>query len=63
MKEKHAIPVQKGKIYEIPVMRLGTSGEGVGRYENFTIFIPGALPGETVRARIQLIKKNYYSPA
>ena len=59
MKEKHAIPVQKGKIYEILVMRLGTSGEGVGRYENFTIFIPGALPGETVRARIQLIKKNY----
>lgn len=59
MKEKHAIPVQKGKIYEVPVLRLGTSGEGVGRYENFTIFIPRALPGETVRARIQLIKKNY----
>ncbi len=52
MKEKHAIPVQKGKIYEVPVLRLGTSGEGVGRYENFTIFIPRALPGETVRARI-----------
>lgn len=38
---------------------MGQSGEGVGRFENFTVFIPYALPGETVEAKITLVKKNY----
>ena len=59
MKEQRTIPVTKGKSYTIDVLRLGTSGEGVGRYENFTIFVPGALPGETVEGRITLLKKQY----
>lgn len=53
------IPVQKGKTYTIDILRLGSSGEGVGRYENFTVFVPGALPGERVQARIHLVKKQY----
>lgn len=36
---------------------MGQSGEGVGRFENFTVFIPYALPGETVEAKITLVKK------
>ena len=63
MKELRHIPVQKGKIYDISIARLGTSGEGVGRYEGFTIFVPFALPGEQVRARITLVKKNYATAA
>ena len=53
------VPVEKGKTYEIGIRTLGTSGEGVGRYENFTVFVPGALPGETVRAAIDDVKKSY----
>ena len=53
------IPVQKGNTYTIDVVRLGTSGEGVGKYKDFTVFIPGALPGETAEARITLVKKQY----
>ena len=53
------IPVQKGKTYTIDVVRLGTSGEGVGKYNGFTVFIPGALPGEAAEARITLVKKQY----
>lgn len=53
------IPVQKGKTYTIDIVRLGTSGEGVGKYNDFTVFIPGALPGETAEARITLVKKQY----
>ena len=59
MKETRQIPVQKGKNYDISIVRLGSSGEGVGRYEGFTVFVPFALPGETVRARITLVKKTY----
>lgn len=53
------VPVTLGQIYEVPVHSMGNNGEGVGRYENFTIFIPYALPEETVRVKIVLVKKTY----
>ena len=56
---KNAIPVQKGKKYEIKITSLGSSAEGVGRYEDFTVFVPYALPGETVETTIVEVKKNY----
>ncbi len=56
---KSKIPVQLGQKYEIKITGMGQSGEGVGRFENFTVFIPYALPGETVEAKITLVKKNY----
>ncbi|CQR75123.1 23S rRNA (uracil-C(5))-methyltransferase RlmCD [Sporomusa ovata DSM 2662] len=54
-----SVPVEKGQTYAIDITGLGHSGEGVGRYQDFTIFIPGALPGETVMAVITTIKKTY----
>ena len=56
---KGKIPVQQGQIYEIEINTLGTSGEGVGRYEDFTVFVPYALPVEKVKARITEVKKTY----
>ena len=53
------IPVCKGRTYELQIDRLGTSGEGVGRYENFTVFVPNALPGETVSVIIEEVKNSY----
>ena len=59
MAEKFKAPVEKGKTYTIDILRLGSNGEGVGRVENFTVFVDGALPGETVTARITFVKKQY----
>lgn len=56
---KQNVPVAKGQVYEIAIESLGNSGEGVGRYEGFTVFVPFALPGERISARITLVKKNY----
>ncbi|MBQ1867738.1 TRAM domain-containing protein, partial [Selenomonas sp.] len=53
------VPVEKGKSYEIEIKTLGTSGEGVGRYQDFTVFVPYALPGEKVMAVIDEVKKTY----
>ena len=53
------IPVRRGQVYEIRIERLGTSSEGVGRYENFTVFIPQALPNERVLTVIEEVKKTY----
>ena len=54
-----SIPVEKGHTYTIDITGLGHSGEGVGRYQDFTVFIPGALPGEKVAAVITTVKKTY----
>ena len=49
----------KNHTYTIEITSLGHSGEGVGKYEGFTVFIPHALPGETVEVKIIEVKKNY----
>ena len=53
------IPVSKGQKYEIKIEGLGSSAEGVGRYQNFTVFVPYALPGEVVEVLIEEVKKSY----
>ena len=58
---KANIPVQKGETIEINITGLGSSGEGVGKYQGFTVFVPGALPTETIKAKVVLVKKNYAS--
>ena len=49
---------EKNKIYEVEISGLGTNGEGVGKIDEFTIFIEGALPTEKVSAEIIEVKKN-----
>ncbi len=56
---KQKIPVSKGMTYEIEINSLGSNGEGVGRYEGFTVFVPGALPGEKAVVLIEEAKKTY----
>lgn len=53
------IPVVRNGIYTIDITSLGHSGEGVGRYQGFTVFVAGALPGEQVRVKIAVVKKSY----
>lgn len=56
---KIEIPVKKGQQIEMKITSLGSSGEGVGKYENFTVFVKGALVGEAIKVQITLIKKTY----
>lgn len=41
------------------IKRLGIHGEGIGDSNGFTIFVDGALPGETVTAKISEVRKNF----
>ena len=52
-------PVEKNKLYEIEISGLGDGGEGVGKFQDFTIFVENALPGEKVLVKISEVKKNY----
>ncbi|KRQ87087.1 23S rRNA (uracil-C(5))-methyltransferase RlmCD [Caloramator mitchellensis] len=55
---KH-IPVELGKQYEIDITGMGFQGEGVGRIENFAVFVKGALKGEKVKVDIEKVQKNF----
>ncbi|MEI6243121.1 MAG: 23S rRNA (uracil(1939)-C(5))-methyltransferase RlmD, partial [Chlamydiota bacterium] len=44
---------------EIYIERLGINGEGVGRFEGFTVFVDGGLPRETVLAKVYEKRKNF----
>lgn len=57
--KKQIQPVMKNHTYTLEIVSLGHSGEGVGKYEGFTVFVPHALPGETVEVKIMEVKKNY----
>jgi 23S rRNA (uracil1939-C5)-methyltransferase len=53
------VPVNLGQEIETVIESYGHEGEGVARFQDFTIFIPGALKGETVKAKVVAVKKNY----
>jgi 23S rRNA (uracil1939-C5)-methyltransferase len=53
------IPVEKNQEYTIEITGLTNEGMGVGRVEGFTVFVEGALPEETVIAKIVKIQKTF----
>jgi len=57
--EVFKLPVEKNKLYEIEIVNLGEGGEGVGKVENFTVFVENVLPGEKVLVKISTVKKSY----
>ncbi len=50
--------LEKGNIYDIEIVDISTSGEGIGRAEGVVVFIPGAVPGDIARTEIAEVKKN-----
>ena len=43
----------------VEITGLGTNGEGVGRHDNLTVFVEGALPNEKILSEVTQTKKNY----
>lgn len=52
-------PVQTGQIITLDIHALGSSGEGVGYHDGYTLFVEGALPGELVEARITTCQARF----
>ncbi|MBI9013779.1 MAG: 23S rRNA (uracil(1939)-C(5))-methyltransferase RlmD [Clostridiales bacterium] len=49
----------KNECYELKIIDLGDNGEGIGKVDNFTVFVHGAIPGDLVKAKIIKVKKQY----
>ena len=58
---KEQPPFKVNDIVELQITGLGSSGEGVGKVQGFTVFVKGALPGETVKVKLFQVKKSYAS--
>jgi 23S rRNA (uracil1939-C5)-methyltransferase len=48
-----------GDELTLTVDRLAYGGKGVARLDGFVVFVAGALPGDTVRARVEKSKRAY----
>lgn len=59
MKQCSPPPLRVGERVTVAVAGLGTGGEGVGRWQGFTVFVPHVLPGEEAEVRITTVKKRY----
>ena len=51
--------IKKNDYFDIDIIDIGINGEGIGKIDNFTVFVEGALPNEKVNIKIIKVKKNY----
>jgi 23S rRNA (uracil1939-C5)-methyltransferase len=51
--------VRKGQTLELMIQKMAYGGEGIGRVDGFVVFVRGAVPGDTVLARIYKKKKGF----
>lgn len=58
-KKFHPIPFEYHQEIEITIDSLTNLGSGVGRIDGWVVFVPFALPGETVKARVYRNDKTF----
>lgn len=51
-------PVRKGDVVSIYIKDMSRKGDGIGKVEDFAVFVPGTEEGETVKVKITEVKKN-----
>lgn len=51
--------LQPGQRLELDITTIAFGGDGIGRTENFVVFVPFVLPGERVEVEIAEVKKRY----
>ena len=56
---KRQPPVRKNDELTLSIDALTSEGQGIGRVEGFAVFVPGALPGEQVRAHVIKVTASY----
>lgn len=55
--------LKPGDRIVVTIKRIGINGEGVGYYKRKAVFVPGALPGEVVKAAVTAAEANRLTAA
>ena len=56
---KQQNPFQKNDELLLEITGITSEGQGVGRSRDVAIFVPNAIPGETIKAHIIKVEKRY----
>ncbi|GAA4080551.1 23S rRNA (uracil(1939)-C(5))-methyltransferase RlmD [Amphibacillus indicireducens] len=56
---KQQTPVQKNQTIELSFEDITHDGNGVGKINGYPIFVSNALPGETAKVKVIMVKKNF----
>jgi 23S rRNA (uracil1939-C5)-methyltransferase len=48
----------QGQTISLEISDLADSGDGVGRYEEFVVFVPNTVPGDRIEAKLIHVKAN-----
>jgi 23S rRNA (uridine2552-2'-O)-methyltransferase len=52
-------PVRAGDELEVGIEDTGREGDGIAKVEGFTLFVPGAEPGEEIRVTVTDVKPRF----
>lgn len=52
-------PVTVGETMTVEITDTGDEGDGIARVEGYTLFVPGAEPGETRTVEVDAVKQHY----
>jgi 23S rRNA (uridine2552-2'-O)-methyltransferase len=58
-KNRITAPVRAGDELDVEITDEGAEGDGIARVEGFTLFVPGASVGESVRVRVDEVKPRF----
>ena len=50
--------LEEGKQYDLEIVDISKDGNGIAKYGDYIVYVPGARKGERVRVEIVKIKKN-----
>ncbi|HIV80707.1 MAG TPA: TRAM domain-containing protein, partial [Candidatus Avanaerovorax faecigallinarum] len=50
---------KKGETVKVKIVDMADSGAGIGKDAGFAVFVPGAVTGDVVTARLVKVKKNF----
>ena len=59
MNKEKIFVCNKNDEFELEITDLGSTGEGIGKIDGYTLFVKDALIGDKVRVKVMKTKKNY----
>jgi len=54
-KENAASALEEGSVYEVRIEAVGKRGDGIAKLGKYSLFVPGAHKGDTVKVRVKKI--------
>src|SRR5947208_2422557 len=58
-RDRGPVPVEEGQEIDVMIDSVGRRGDGIARFNNFVIFVPGTNTGDKVKVRITGVRNNF----